>query len=80
MPYTHQGPALYLASDQQTIVPADDPRAAFLLIAPGGTLPDEVAQRYGLPQAAAQLEPEKAEKAEQPKPNKARQPRENKAA
>lgn len=77
MPYIHQGPALYLASDQQTIVPADDPRAAFLLIAPGGTLPDEVAQRYGLPQAVAQPE---SEKAEQPKPNKARQPRENKAA
>ena len=76
MPYIHQGPALYLASDQQTIVPADDPRAAFLLIATGGTLPDEVAQRYGLPRPA-QTEGEKAEPS---KPNKAaRAPRENKS-
>ena len=70
--YTHQGPRLYLAADQRTVVPEGDPRAAFLLIAPGQTMSDAEAAAYGLVAA----EPEKAA---QPKPNKARQPRENKA-
>ena len=71
MPYVHDGPPLYLADDQATIVDAGDPRAAFLLVATGGTLPDDVAKQHGLPRAAdAKAAPEKT--------NKARAPRENK--
>lgn len=66
MPYTHDGPPLYLADDQTTVVAADNPRAAYLLIAPGGTLPDTVAARFGLPR------PAEAEKAATPPPNKLR--------
>lgn len=71
--YTHQGPRLYVAADQQTVVQEGDPRAAFLLIAPGQTMSDADAARYGL----AALE---GEKGAPPRPNKARAPRENKRA
>lgn len=62
MPYTHDGPPLYLAEDQTTVVAADDPRASYLLVAPGGTLPDATAKHYGLPRsypAAPEPEPER---------------------
>lgn len=71
MPYVHDGPPLYLADDQVTIVDAGDPRAAYLLVATGGTLPDDVAKQHGLPRA-------KAEKADTAKANKAKAAPENK--
>lgn len=76
MPYTHDGPPLYLADDQATIVEAADPRAAYLLVATGGTLPDDMAKRHGLPRPATPAEvtdpaPE-PEKAAAPKGNKVR--------
>ena len=79
--YTHQGPRLYLAADQRTVVPEGDLRAAFLLIAPGQTMSDADAERYGLASAPEQPEqPEQPEKAAPARPNKARTPRENKGA
>jgi len=76
MPYTHDGPPLYLAEDQTTVVAADDPRASYLLVAPGGTLPDATAKHYGLPRlVASEPEPEpepEPEKAAAPKANKLR--------
>ena len=63
MPYTHAGPRLWRTADDQ-VVQEGDPRAAFLLVAPGQTLSDDEARRYGLSADA--------EKAELPKPNKAR--------
>lgn len=74
MPYTHDGPPLYLADDQTTVVAADDPRASYLLVAPGGTLPDATAKSYGLPreQAAAADPAPESEKAAAPKGNKLR--------
>lgn len=46
--YIHEGEDLYLAADQQTVVTESDPRAAFVLVARGGSLPDDVAERHGL--------------------------------
>ena len=72
MPYIHEGPPLYLAEDRRTVVEADSLRAAYLLVATGGTLPDDLAKRHGLPReqaAAAESEPEKAAAS---KPNKAK--------
>lgn len=48
MPYIHDGPTLWLTEDQTTIVEDGDPRAAVLLVAHGGTLPDDVAAKYGI--------------------------------
>ncbi len=48
MPYVHQGSDLYLAADRETVVDEHDPRAAFVLVVHGGTLPDADAERYGL--------------------------------
>src|SRR6185436_4884715 len=48
MPYIHEGDSLYLAADQETVVPEGDPRAAYLLVAAGGTLPDDLAEKHGL--------------------------------
>lgn len=62
MPYTHTGPRLWRTADDQ-LVPDGDSRAAFLLVAPGQTISDDEARRYGLGGT---------EKAELPKPNKAR--------
>lgn len=74
--YTHTGAPLYLAADRATVVPEGDPRAAFLLIATGGQMPDDEAKRYGLDTAY-----EKADKDEKQKPapaNKLKTPTENK--
>lgn len=60
--YTHDGPALYLTADRNRVVEGHDPAAAFLLVAPGGRLPDTEATRYGLQQRqlAAEEHPEPA--------------------
>lgn len=69
MPYTHTGPRLWRTADDQ-VVPDGDPRAAFLLVAPGQTLSDDEAARYKLPNTA-KAEAAKPNKAEAAKPNKA---------
>lgn len=48
MPYIHEGEDLYLAADQETVVTEGDPRAAFVLVVKGGTLPDDLAEKHGL--------------------------------
>jgi len=70
--WTNDGPNLYLAADQSTVVQEDDPRARFLLVASGGQLPIAEAERYGLTadRKAAAAEKAKAE----PTPNKLKQP------
>lgn len=81
--YTHKGPSLFLAEDMTTVVPENDPRARFLLIADGQEMSDEDAAKHGLvtkskaPDAPAMTdEKAKADTAE----NKARQePPTNKA-
>lgn len=70
MPYVHDGPPLYLADDQATVVEEGDPRAAYLLVATGGTLPDAVAKQHGLPRTDEKGAPAKADKAKVPRENK----------
>lgn len=65
MPYIHEGPSLYRTADD-VVVEEGDARAAFLLVADGGTLDDETAAKYGL-------------KAKHPAANKAKAAPENKA-
>lgn len=55
---------LYVTADRATVVPEGDPRAAFLLVAEGGELPESEARRYGLipeakeqPKAADKMRP-----------------------
>lgn len=81
--YTHDGPRVYLTADKSAVVTEGDPRAAFLLIAPGQTMSDDDAVIYGLPLGKGGEEPaEEPEQVKQAnaKPNKARTPRENKGA
>ena len=60
--YTHEGPDLYLAADQETVVAEGDPRARYVLVVNGAQLSDEDAEKYGLT----------GEKAKEAAPNKAR--------
>jgi hypothetical protein len=53
MPYIHEGEDLYLAADQETVVKENDPRAAYVLVVRGGTLPDDIAEKHGLTGAKA---------------------------
>lgn len=74
--WTNEGEDLYLTADRSQVVPADDPNAAFLLVAKGGQIPMEEAERYGLTgdqgdQDAAEA-PEEDEKAKAATPNKAK--------
>jgi hypothetical protein len=46
--WTNDGPALYWDSEKQQIVTEGDSRSAWLLVAAGGQLPLEEAERYGL--------------------------------
>lgn len=55
--YVHQGPNLYLAADQQTVVEEGDPRAAYVLVVKGGSLPDDVAEKHGLTGEKARATP-----------------------
>jgi hypothetical protein len=68
--YTHNGPPLYVTADRTTVVPAGDPRAAYLLIVDGATMSDEDAERWGLTGDAAKAKAEKAK--DTPPPNKAK--------
>jgi hypothetical protein len=63
--WTNDGPALYWDSEKQTVVLEGDSRAAWLLVADGGQLPLEEAERYGLTadRKAAVAEAEKAKAA-----------------
>lgn len=60
--YTHHGPMLYLTNDDQ-VVEEGDPRAAFVLVADGGQLPDDIAAKYNLVEGGAAAAEEKAKPA-----------------
>jgi len=67
--WINDGPSLYLDAKQQAVVPEGDPRASFLLVASGGQLSDEEAEKWGLNKdAKAKAAP--ANKAKEPPPNK----------
>jgi hypothetical protein len=78
--YIHEGPSLYLTADKETMVEEGDPRARYLLVTTGGSLPDDEAKRYGLKarrkaqtEEPAPEEPEEGQKAAPgPSTNKAR--------
>ena len=61
--YIHEGPALWLTADKGEVVPDGDPRAAFLLVAEGGSLSDEDVAKYGV--KAKKEAPENKSKAAQ---------------
>lgn len=46
--WTNTGDDIYLNADKSAIVPSDSPEAAYLLVASGGQIPLEEAQKYGL--------------------------------
>lgn len=71
MAYIHPKDAvgLCLTADKSEVVQEDSPEAAWVLVAPGGTLSDEEAARWGL--VAEEEEPEPEVKAkEEPAANK----------
>ena len=88
MSYTHEGDEiLYVNKDRDKIVPEDSPEAAYVLVGPGGQVPDEDAARLGLlgkrAQRQAQTDDSEADDAEtkavEKEPaNKARKPAESK--
>lgn len=60
--WTNDGDDLYVTDDRSEVVSADDPRAAFLLVAKGGQITIEEAQRYGLTgEQSSQAQPEAPE-------------------
>jgi hypothetical protein len=70
--WTNEGPKLYWDSEKQTVVTEGDSRARWLLVAAGGQLPLEEAERYGLTierKAAAAEEKAKAAQANKLKAN-----------
>lgn len=67
--WTNEGPAIYLDSTRTKTVAADDPAAAFLLVASGGQIPLAEAQQYGLV-ADAKAKAHEANKAKAPTSNK----------
>jgi hypothetical protein len=46
--WTNDGDDLFLTADRSAVVDANDPRAAFLLVARGGQIPIDEAEKYGL--------------------------------
>ncbi len=73
--WTNDGPSLYWDSEKQQIVTEGDTRAAWLLVAAGGQLPLEEAERYGLTaERKAAAEKAEASKAKQAQANKLKQP------
>jgi hypothetical protein len=46
--WTNEGEDMYLTADRSAVVDANDPRAAFLLVARGGQIPIDEAEKYGL--------------------------------
>lgn len=75
--WTNEGASIWLTADKSLIVPEGDPRAAFLLVAAGGQIPIEEAERYGL--AGDLTAPPEDEKAKAAQPNKARPAPDNKS-
>lgn len=78
--YTHHGPMLYLTNDDQ-VVEEGDPRAATVLVADGGQLPDDVAEKYGLAgeKPSVTFTPDEEAKAKEAQPNKAKSAPTNKS-
>lgn len=72
--YTHEGDEiLYVNKDRTKVVPEDSPEAAFVLVGPGGQIPDEDAERLGLSKQG-----DAEAKAQAPAGNKARKKAEDK--
>jgi len=70
MMWTNDGPNLYWDSEKQHVVEEGDSRARWLLVAEGGQLPLEEAERYGL---TADRKAAAAEKAKAAPENKLKQ-------
>lgn len=70
--WQNTGPALWLDAKQQNIVPDGDPRASFLLVGAGGSLPEAEARKWGL------VKDDTDTKAKAAPPNKAKEPPPNK--
>jgi hypothetical protein len=69
MPYTAKE-NIYVTSmgEGGKVVPGDDPAAGFLLVAAGGEIPDELADRYGLTRGARAAGTEAAAETPAPTP------------
>lgn len=70
--WTNDGPALYLNADKTKVVEEGDPEAAFLLVASGGQLPEEEAEKYGLTGKKAKAEPPSNKLKQAPGENKSK--------
>lgn len=71
--WINDGPALYLDAKQQEVVPEGDARAAFLLVAAGGQLSDDEANKWGLLGSESKAKKDAPDnKAKTPPPNKAK--------
>jgi hypothetical protein len=46
--WTNQGDDIYINADKSAVVPGDSTEAAYLLVAKGGQISTEEAQKYGL--------------------------------
>lgn len=69
--WQNNGPALWLDAKQQNVVPEGDPRAAFLLVGAGGSLPEEEARKWRLDDKSKAKKSAPANKAkEEAPPNK----------
>lgn len=69
--YIHQGPTLCLTADGG-VVEEGDPRARYVLVADGGSLSDEEAEKYGLTGKKAKAEPPPNKAKAEPPPNKSK--------
>lgn len=72
MGYIHKGKPLYVTADRSEVVEEGDSRAAFLLVADGGSLSEEEAAKYGLGDAKKGGTPPPDNKAKAAPPNKAK--------
>ena len=75
--YTHEGDEiLYVNADRSKVVPEDSEEAAFVLVGPGGQIPDDEAERLGLTKRKARTADEAgaadAKAVDGPAENKAR--------
>lgn len=79
MMWTNDGPALFWDSEKHQVVTEGDSRAAWLLVAAGGQLPLEEAERYNLTADRKAAAAEEKAKAEAPENKLKQTPSANKA-
>lgn len=70
--WTNDGDDLYLNGDRTKVVAQDDPEAAFLLVASGGQLPLDEAEKYGLTGEKTKAKPAPDNKAKSAPENKSK--------